>query len=242
MKLVIPPITVNKGMGFEKDLFGRQGFGEALNNILKQCKDPLVISIDGNWGEGKSTFVRMWQDLLDKDNIPNIYIDAFANDHTDDPFMVVASAVHDYAEEYVSKDLAEKFAEKAKKAGAKILPWAGKMLIKTLSLGIVKSSDIDEAKEIIEEITDDFGESAEKMIHEKLQNHKHDVATINSFKHFLSEMPKMIGDKNAPLTIIIDELDRCRPSFAVETLEKIKHLFSVPNIAFVLVINKPQLE
>jgi hypothetical protein len=44
------------------------------------------------------------------------------------------------------------------------------------------------------------------------------------------------------LVIVIDELDRCRPSFALEILEKIKHLFSVKNVVFLLVMNKQQLE
>jgi hypothetical protein len=44
-----------------------------------------------------------------------------------------------------------------------------------------------------------------------------------------------------PLIFIIDELDRCRPDYAVSILEQIKHFFSVPNIVFVLSIDKQQL-
>ncbi len=45
-----------------------------------------------------------------------------------------------------------------------------------------------------------------------------------------------------PLTIIVDELDRCRPSFALELLERIKHLFDVDNLVFVLLVNRDQIE
>jgi hypothetical protein len=41
---------------------------------------------------------------------------------------------------------------------------------------------------------------------------------------------------------IIDELDRCKPSFALELLEKIKHFFSVPHFVFLLVSNLEQLQ
>jgi predicted KAP-like P-loop ATPase len=41
---------------------------------------------------------------------------------------------------------------------------------------------------------------------------------------------------------VIDELDRCRPPFAPEVLENIKHLFSVPNIVFILSMNRSQIE
>ncbi len=44
-----------------------------------------------------------------------------------------------------------------------------------------------------------------------------------------------------PLVFIIDELDRCRPTFAIELLERVKHIFDVPNIVFVFGINRSEL-
>jgi hypothetical protein len=44
------------------------------------------------------------------------------------------------------------------------------------------------------------------------------------------------------LVFFVDELDRCRPTFSIELLERIKHLFDIPNILFVLSLDKPQLE
>lgn len=52
----------------------------------------------------------------------------------------------------------------------------------------------------------------------------------------------LAGNSSGRLVIVIDELDRCKPTFAVEILEKIKHLFSVKNIVFLLVMHKQQLE
>ena len=40
---------------------------------------------------------------------------------------------------------------------------------------------------------------------------------------------------------MIDELDRCRPIYAVELLEVAKHLFSVPGVIFVPAINRSEL-
>ena len=47
--------------------------------------------------------------------------------------------------------------------------------------------------------------------------------------------------ENRPLIVVIDELDRCRPSYAVELLETAKHLFAVNNIIFVLAVNRTEL-
>ena len=83
MKIIVPPMTVAVDDAFKNDALDRQPFGEALLNIVTRSKDELVVSIDGRWGEGKTTFVKMWRGLLKKHNIPSIYIDAFANDYSD---------------------------------------------------------------------------------------------------------------------------------------------------------------
>ena len=44
-----------------------------------------------------------------------------------------------------------------------------------------------------------------------------------------------------PLIFIIDELDRCRPTFAIELLERVKHIFDIPNMIFVFGINRSEL-
>ena len=43
------------------------------------------------------------------------------------------------------------------------------------------------------------------------------------------------------MIVVIDELDRCRPSYAVELLEVAKHLFAVDHIVFVLAVNRSEL-
>ncbi|HCE4734527.1 TPA: hypothetical protein NGU80_003657, partial [Vibrio parahaemolyticus] len=64
----------------------REAFGESLKNLVIRSDDELVVSLDGKWGEGKSTFVKMWQGLLTANNVPNIYNDSFANDYVEDAF------------------------------------------------------------------------------------------------------------------------------------------------------------
>ena len=44
-----------------------------------------------------------------------------------------------------------------------------------------------------------------------------------------------------PLIVIIDELDRCRPNYAIRMLEEIKHFFDVPGVVFILGLHGGQL-
>lgn len=242
MKLVVQPHQISDD-DFGPDLFGRKNFGIALANIVKNSKDPLVIGLDGNWGEGKSTFVKAWQKILDQEKVPNIYIDAFASDYVDDAFMVVAGAITDYVTENAPAKKSTEFIDKAKNVGAHVLSLSAKIGIRAISAGVIKETDLQDLGKIGEDISKDMSSSAEKYIKDRLTNHKTERQSIEHFKSFLSTIPNSLKEPSeSPLTIIIDELDRCRPSFAVEMLEKIKHLFSVPNVNFLLVINKSQLQ
>ena len=72
---------------------------------------------------------------------------------------------------------------------------------------------------------------------------------IEEFKEKLEDLARALNNRTAqadngnhkPLVVMIDELDRCRPSYAVELLETAKHLFDVDRIVFVLAVNREQL-
>ncbi|OIR24956.1 KAP family P-loop NTPase fold protein [Bathymodiolus thermophilus thioautotrophic gill symbiont] len=246
MKIVTPPLVIEKSDAFKNDVLNRKAYGKALLNLVRQSSDELVISLDGKWGEGKSTFVKMWQGLLSEDKIPSIYIDAFANDYLDDAFIPVASAITVFVEENIEKDSAKKVTDlknKAKRIGGKLLSLSTKVAIKAASLGVIKETELSELNDIKNDFSKGSSSLLENIIEEHLASHSKDITLIEEFRELLSEIPSKLKDTNQnPLVIIIDELDRCKPSFAIEMLEKIKHLFSVKNVVFILVMHKEQLE
>ncbi len=246
MRLVTPQINIGTTDGFRNDLLERKSFGESLLNLIKNTSDELVISLDGKWGEGKTTFTKMWQGLLLEEGVPNIYINAYESDYVEDAFIALASEITTYVDKNIEKDNLEKveeFKTKAKKVGVQLLSWSAKVGVKAATLGAIKASDIEELGDIKNDISKSTSNIIGSLIDEKLNNHQQEVETIQSFKTFLSELPKHLkSESNYPLVIIIDELDRCKPSYAVELLEKVKHFFSVQNVVFVLVMHKAQLE
>ncbi len=246
MKLIVPPLIISESEGFEQDLFGRKAFGESLKNVIINSDDALVISLDGMWGEGKSTFVRMWQGILTEDGIPNIYIDAFSNDYVDNAFISVASAINSYIESN-AKDSSSvnvsTYKEKAKQIGIKLLSLGAKIGVKAITLGAFEKADIELVKSLGEDIASNSSDFVSDLIEQQLSSHSADVQSFELFRKLLSELPNEIeGNDGKPLVIIIDELDRCRPSYAVDFIEKIKHFFSVKNVVFLLVMHKQQLE
>ena len=72
---------------------------------------------------------------------------------------------------------------------------------------------------------------------------------LNSYKNykdlkykFISALQKFTENLEKPLVFIIDELDRCRPDYAIKTLETIKHFFNIPNIVFIIGVDRKQIE
>ena len=75
-----------------------------------------------------------------------------------------------------------------------------------------------------------------KKTTEKLFTHHSKIA---AFKKALEDYAASTSAKR--IVVFVDELDRCRPDYAVKVLERIKHLFEVPGLIFVLAINSEQL-
>ena len=248
MRLTPPPFEIDPEHPFLNDALSREQFGVSLTNLIKRINERLVICIDAPWGEGKTTFVKMWRGSLAKDGIKSVYFDAFANDYIDDAFIAIineiVSLVEKEAKENASlKPKLEDLKNKASKVGAQILSFAARFGVKAATLGLLKNSDIEELEAIKDEIASGASDIASKFIRDKIANHTAERENICSFRENLQELAQsIIKDSGNPLVIIIDELDRCKPTYAIEVIERIKHLFSVEGIVFVLSMNKQQLE
>ena len=51
---------------FENCLLNRQQYAEVLTSILSNYKKGFVLAINNEWGTGKTTFVKMWQQYLEQ--------------------------------------------------------------------------------------------------------------------------------------------------------------------------------
>ena len=126
------------------------------------------------------------------------------------------------------------------------------ILTKALTLGALNHEDLDDAGEAVKSIvkgtSDAAGDILGGVISERLQNANKEKDALESFRENLKQLVQSANDssgtdeKPTPLVIIVDELDRCRPPFALSILERIKHLFSVPGVHFLLVTHLPHLE
>lgn len=244
MKLTVPPLQIESNEGFtsEKDIFNRKDFGQNLLNLIINTDDELVIALDAPWGEGKTTFIKMWQGMLAQEGIKSIYFDAFANDYQKDPFLAIAAEIYSLIKKETDADKTklDKFKDKTTSA-LKTLGRAGLRIgIKAATAGILDET-IFEDTNTIKDVSKETSDLIDSYVAARLENAERDKQTLSEFRHTLSELASSVNN-DKPLVFIIDELDRCKPNFALEILENVKHLYSVKNIVFVLVTNRKQLE
>ena len=248
MRLITPEIEIDESEPFKNDKLNRRPFAESLLSLISNGEDNLVISLDAPWGDGKTTFVKMWQAFLKKSGVKCLYFDAFANDSFEDPFMALVGSIDllikkEFSNKPTTMVKLKEFKGKAVRVGTRLLSWSAKVGVKAATLNVIKDSDIEKLKDIAEDIASDTSDSASRFIEDKLNSYKEVLSVTDEFRKKLIELAdEAYRENQKPLVFIIDELDRCKPTYALELIEKIKHLFSVKHIVFMLVMHSIQLE
>ncbi len=214
-----------------KDYIGRNSQLSVFIRLINSLDDSQILAIDGAWGSGKTVFVKQLEllceeseelntipsiDQLDirelRDNHTTIYYNAWENDFYDDALQSILYNL--FAR--IDKTSGELMENSRKKAASMVnIP----ALIKNISRDGI---DLDG-----------------KTSNEKLTSEIRDfVNRKDRIKEFLQ---KLIGESDKRILFIIDELDRCSPTFAVKVLEVIKHYFEIDGITFVVAVNTEQL-
>lgn len=225
------PLVIADDEGFENtDMFGLSEYGERLADLVCDVEDPLVTILDGPWGSGKTVFTKQWTGLMRNRGARVIYFDAFGNDHyADARIPLTAQILSALKDEKGAKKKVKKFKAAALEIVKGILPDAAMLLIQA-STDSVFGGILSKGAGLIIKQTIGARIKAASKANDIFQN----------FRTALEEI-SAIPDKQ-PLLFIVDELDRCRPTFAINLIERAKHLFSVPGVQFLLVAHLPQLE
>lgn len=248
MKIQPPKLNIPDSNPYQFDLFNRKQFGDSLTALLQNTEESVVLCIDAPWGEGKSTFAEMWLKDLKLHDINCIYYNAYEHDYSEDPFIafsaeIISSANNNFKLNTNIKKISKRFKDKAIRVGKKLLTTGANIGIKALTLGIINKSDIESIESIRQDIANDSSNLFSNYIENKFKEYDKEKDALVGFKKELESLGKEIRSiQKMPLLIIIDELDRCRPDYALTLIERMKHIFNVDNVSFVILTNVNQLE
>lgn len=219
MRIKPQEFEVPPGDPFQSDKLNRKEPIEILTSLIKSFKGPCVLAVDAEWGHGKTTFLRFWMQYLRDKKFPVIQFNAWETDYSDDPLLSLTSELTEGLKELNFNNILLK--QLNKKGNELLKQSVMHNSIHTLTKGIINPA---------------------ALIDKRVQSYKRTKQSVTDFKATLAKTAdESISRFSKPLIIAIDELDRCRPPYAVELLEVTKHLFDLDNIIFILAVNRSQL-
>ncbi len=235
--------------------------GEISKRKTRGKRSSYSLNIDAQWGGGKSFFLERFGKQAELRGHVVAYVNAWKDDHVGDPYIAIMAAIDRAFAPHVKKDSAVKTAWRTVKSnGGRIAIKAAGGAIKSLAK---KHFDIT-ADDILGQDADQslVSEAAEAAIDSSIETGAAEIdklfdrtlealigqfqkadKAIQIFREKLAAAVEALdkSGKKAPFFVLVDELDRCRPSYAVHLLERIKHLFEVDGVAFVFATNSQQL-
>ncbi len=180
----------------------------------------------------------MWIKYLEKEGFNCLYFNAWENDFSDDPLISFIGEMQSIIDELdnTKKPKAKKYLKKVKEVSYSLV----KQMIPVAAR--IGTSGVLNLDSLTEKAISDF---SARIAEEKIDSYKTDKMAIKEFRKNLEdlvrELAKLEAGENRPLIFFIDELDRCKPTYAIELLERVKHLFNVRGIIFVLVLDKEHI-
>ena len=247
--------TLEKPTFDTQDEFKRKPIAENIIRLLTSDIDLSPMVIDGGWGTGKTEFCQKLIRLMQQQH-PDyrpVYIDAFRSDHSGEPLLALLAEI---IKTCTPEDTGDQPSEQRKNITRKVAKAAG-FVMKTVAkaaVGHVLKQNTDDLAEGLQQIIND-GQDADSLAETvtdaaaTIASHtidatveallKEQIEAEKNLETLKACLKELAADK--PIILFIDELDRCRPDYAVDMLEVIKHVFDVENVKVVLVTNTKQL-
>lgn len=202
---------VNDADPWSDDRLDREQTAHRLTKIIEDQGEPFVITLDGRWGTGKTFLLKRWQAQMTNDGFSAIYFNAWEDDFCDDPLLAITGQLSAHFKDDKYKDVI--------------------LTILNSAVALITNQLLGAAVDV------------KALRPDTVIGHYQDQRRVTQqLAADLEELAKQVRKGSGkPLVFIIDELDRCRPTFAIELLERVKHILSVPNVVFVFGINRSEM-
>lgn len=167
---------------------------------------PFIISLEAPYGAGKTTFIKeILKPDIESGGDHVIYIDAWQYDYFQEPMLCIMDAFNTYD----SKNGLESIKKLT-------------LILADIAVFIADCKTLSLAKK--------YTDALKKTIHNSTKTR------TKSMDEQISELKSNLRNitRNNRFYILIDELDRCKPDFALAFLERIKHFFEVAGFCFII--------
>ncbi len=226
-------------MSEKLDVLNRKDFIDKLIQLVEGFADKkqgCCFGIDGAWGSGKTFVLEKFEEQLKviqseetaEDKYYVFHYDCWKYDYYEEPAIAIIAAMLDEIDRELS--LFSKDVEDAGKVAVETV----KTTLKKIASELCKNKIGIDLVEVASEILD-------KADKEKVK----DFDSLYGFKKALEETRKGMQEiaKDKTVVIVVDELDRCLPTYSIKVLERLHHIFNgLDNVIVIVSMDKSQLE
>ena len=248
-KYVQEATDINVWTSLKEDTFDRGKDIREFIEGLELIEGNAFISLDAKWGDGKTFFVRQIEETLkyfrakQMETEEKLLKDLESYEYLKESVAVKETKVeHIYLPVYYNAWMYDDHND----------PLMSLLLVMTKQCGGAYNTKINTKSlgERLLAVASSLPISIKKVnpatLINDLQEGKMDILSAVKTEEDIKECVRdvfndIIVEEAEKLVVFIDELDRCKPSFAIEMLERIKHYFDDERIIFVVSLNKEQL-
>jgi len=231
--------------------------------IVQQNERARVISVEGGFGSGKTFFRTRWAKHLRELGETVIEFDAWKSDHSGDPLLAFSFELLRSLQGPIEKkgvgshvrELATTVAKAGVRRGSQMLVGeavdqvgdAFGEVLEAVGVSGDAEGDVDAsglskvATDGLKAMRKSMSQEASKILLSQFEAERVREVELPQQLQSLRKALKASGQSNGRVVVLIDELDRCRPDYAISLLEAIKHLFDEQGFIFVLFLNPSQL-
>lgn len=221
------------------DFMGRKPSCDFLTKYILANEHIKVLNVNSPWGSGKTFFLERWKAELSKKHVC-VFFNAWETDYSAEPLLALVTCI-----EQQTKDNLDITATEAGRRAVDVTTGILKKAMPLIAKGLVRKYVGVELDELIGEgSADDAAGSAGGLVASLIEDQAKTMRQVEDFKETLVMTLFNAAENNkleAPAFIFIDELDRCRPTYAIELLERIKHFFEIKGCRFIIASDSKQL-
>lgn len=245
------------------DGLSRVQFANTILNLASYYSDAATLLVDSGWGTGKTRFAIRLRNHFRAHGYPTVYFDSFAADLSDDAVSSVSGSIYALLAELTPKKTQSSFLESVAKVAVPFATPAARLLASVATGGVLTSDVIakiapalneEGARNVAKAIQEVTADSTQRHMEQQIKAQAGLPVAINQLRGALdvaakvasktlqgTTEPTLFKNTGEKLIVIVDELDRCRPNFALSAIEVIRHLMNTPKVMFIVFADVEQL-
>ena len=231
-------LTVAPDDPYAEDLLARRPFGDGLSRLVDYGAGTGVVLIDATWGQGKTSFLRMWIQQARNDGKVVALVNAWDGDYRGNPLEYIAAELASELKSWNRGDIFSRFSNRTRQIWSYLRGLGLRVLGGGAGIAAMDGSAAWMSAIVFRELI--------RALENMELGHGTDERRLQSLRKKLQRAARTLrsrrtGQVSTRFVIVIDELDRCRPDYAVRFMETVKHVFEVEHITFVIAANSSEL-